>query len=144
MRSPPYFARMRRSSMRQPSRKPMTSVATDATSATIHGGREGIMPSDENSGGFEDWGASDAAVSAGFDSAGGALAGAGGTAIGAGDDKAALPAAFDAAAALAALRALARSASSFVFSWRSFSSSSVRAFSCSRNGGADVRYDVRT
>src|SRR5688572_16253441 len=111
MRSPPYFARIRRSSIRHPRANPTASAAIEVTSAKIHDGRRGITPSEAKRGGGEEGVESAAdsgcAVCAGGASAGAADAGGGATSGGAAA-RAATAASLVAtvAATLAALRAV--------------------------------------
>src|SRR6185312_2062775 len=109
MRSPPYFARIRRSSSRQPSAKPMASATLEHPSAQSQVGREGIIELSWNRGGAPGLAGSDTRFGGGRVSvAGAAGAAAGGVGAAAG---AALAAVGLRAAALAAFFAAASSVS---------------------------------
>ncbi len=170
MRNPPYFARMRRSSIHQPRANPTASVISATTVAAHHDGRAGIKGSSWNRGGGVCAAASRAAEPTGVPvpaaEPGSATEAASCAAAGlplprtpatsaAAASEGPLPgelapcascaaALMLALAAASAVRVLLSSASSCAFSFRTCSSSAVRAATCSRRGGSGDRYDAFT
>src|SRR3954470_19504471 len=111
---------MRLSRTRQPSAKPPIRVSTLAAIANNHDGRDGRMPADANIGGVEGDASGDGDPADSSGEAGASVAaGEGALVTGVGTTAGTRLEAGALAAALAAFRALASSASSLVFSPRS-------------------------